>query len=286
MEYDIDKDIEKNMEKISWKKKFTKIHEKNKSTNEDRDKIREISASIQTIRVEQQNNCTDMKDFFRQEFFNLKSEIRKEIQNFKIEICENIKNKFDQLNEANHIARGQIETIRQQVQLNPTGNDLLDKISVINENTCASRERLRNLKEDMINLNVKVDNVTEKLIMDRLGLIDKATSGSVETGNEKNRLKKIEDDLDKIKNYSQKSVKILENGHVTHSSTSGSNSKRSRDDGQTGSSHVSHRKRNGSHARGSHIRKSRDRSRSHESRNSSRTSGSDGRTGSKIKYTR
>ena len=143
---------------------------------------------------------------------------------------------------------------------------------VINENTCASRERLRNLKEDMINLNVKVDNVTEKLIMDRLGLIDKTTES---LGSDRNCLKRIEDDLSKIKSYSQKSARILENG------TSECITPKYKLD----SNH-----RNGTHFTG---RKSRDRgsrSRSHESRVSSssrsRTSGSDIRTGSKRKYPR
>ena len=79
--------------------------------------------------------------------------------------------------------------------------------SDVQQATEASRDRLRNLKEDMINLNVKVDNITEKLIMDRLGLIDKTTES---LGTDKNRLKRIEENLDKIKSYAGKSCRILE----------------------------------------------------------------------------
>ena len=57
-------------------------------------------------------------------------------------------------------------------------NQLVDRLKAIDRANDASRERLRNLKEDMINLNVKVDNITEKLIMDRLGLMDGDSSFS------------------------------------------------------------------------------------------------------------
>ena len=87
--------------------------------------------------------------------------------------------------------------------------------SNINRATESSQERLRGIKEDMINLNVKVDNVTEKLIMDRLGLIEKGNDRST-NGNLSNNppptsktMNKIEEDLDKIKFYTQRNYRIL-----------------------------------------------------------------------------
>ena len=76
-------------------------------------------------------------------------------------------------------------------------------ISNINRATESSQERLRGIKEDMINLNVKVDNVTEKLIMDRLGLIEKGSNPTPKSTN------KMEEDLDKIKFYTQRNYRIL-----------------------------------------------------------------------------
>lgn len=83
--------------------------------------------------------------------------------------------------------------------------------SNINRATESSQERLRGIKEDMINLNVKVDNVTEKLIMDRLGLIEKGSSNGI-THNPPTTNKvmnKIEENLDKIKFYTQRNYRIL-----------------------------------------------------------------------------
>ena len=64
----------------------------------------------------------------------------------------------------------------------------------------------------MINLNVKVDNITEKLIMDRLGLMDGESSSSSSLGltHDEKRLKKIEDDLEKIKFYTVKNFRLLD----------------------------------------------------------------------------
>ena len=83
--------------------------------------------------------------------------------------------------------------------------------SNINRATESSQERLRGIKEDMINLNVKVDNVTEKLIMDRLGLIENGigTNGSDPAPAQKKTMNKIEEDIDKIKFYTQRNYRIL-----------------------------------------------------------------------------
>lgn len=62
----------------------------------------------------------------------------------------------------------------------------------------------------MINLNVKVDNITEKLIMDRLGLMDGESSSSSGLTHDEKRLKKIEDDLEKIKFYTVKNFRLLD----------------------------------------------------------------------------
>ena len=89
-------------------------------------------------------------------------------------------------------------------------NQLIDRLKGIDRANDASRERLRNLKEDMINLNVKVDNITEKLIMDRLGLMDGESSSSSGLTHDEKRLKKIEDDLEKIKFYTVKNFRLLD----------------------------------------------------------------------------
>lgn len=72
----------------------------------------------------------------------------------------------------------------------------------------------------MINLNVKVDNITEKLIMDRLGLMDGESSNSHSglTHDEK-RVKKIEDDLEKIKFYTVKNFRLLDGADESSNST-------------------------------------------------------------------
>ena len=92
-------------------------------------------------------------------------------------------------------------------------NQLIDRLKVIDRANDASRERLRNLKEDMINLNVKVDNITEKLIMDRLGLMDGSSGdsggGGASSGNlDEKKLKKIRF-RDYSMNFQQKNREVI-----------------------------------------------------------------------------
>lgn len=58
------------------------------------------------------------------------------------------------------------------------------------QHSVLATDRLRDLKEDMINLNEKVDNLTEKIIKDRLGLLD---------GSRNEDMIKIEHGLDQVK---------------------------------------------------------------------------------------
>jgi len=205
LENSIEEDIEK---KISWKKRINLRNEKNQNKD---DKIKEVSSTVQSIRLEQQNHVSDLKDFFCAEIGKMKNEIKTEIENFKSELNTEMRTKFDLLEQFNIQTREEIKGIKKTII--DTGTDptrsqkVFDKLSNINRATESSQERLRGIKEDMINLNVKVDNVTEKLIMDRLGFIEKGSSnGNNPTPKNMN---KIEEDLDKIKFYTQRNYRIL-----------------------------------------------------------------------------
>jgi len=205
LENSIEEDIEK---KISWKKRINLRNEKNQNKD---DKIKEVSSTVQSMRLEQQNHVSDLKDFFCAEIGKMKNEIKTEIENFKSELNTEMRTKFDLLEQFNIQTREEIKGIKTAII--DTGTDatrsqkVFDKLSNINRATESSQERLRGIKEDMINLNVKVDNVTEKLIMDRLGFIEKGSSnGNNPTPKNMN---KIEEDLDKIKFYTQRNYRIL-----------------------------------------------------------------------------
>jgi len=64
------------------------------------------------------------------------------------------------------------------------------KLRDLEQHSVLASDRLRDLKEDMINLNEKVDNLTEKIIKDRLGLLD---------GSRNDDMIKIEHGLDQVK---------------------------------------------------------------------------------------
>jgi len=201
LENSIEEDIEK---KISWKKRINLRNEKNQNKD---DKIKEVSSTVQSIRLEQQNHVTDLKDFFCAEIGKMKNEIKTEIENFKNELNTEMRTKFELLEQFNIQTREEIKGVKKAII--DTGTDptrsqkVFDKLSNINRATESSQERLRGIKEDMINLNVKVDNVTEKLIMDRLGLIEKGSNPTPKSTN------KMEEDLDKIKFYTQRNYRIL-----------------------------------------------------------------------------
>lgn len=208
LENSIEEDIEK---KISWKKRINLRNEKNQNKD---DKIKEVSVTVQSIRLEQQNHVSDLKDFFCAEIGKMKTEIKTEIENFKSELNTEIRTKFDLLEKFNIQTREEITGVKKAIV--DTGTDptrsqkVFDKLSNINRATESSQDRLRGIKEDMINLNVKVDNITEKLIMDRLGFIEKGSNNGNSLHNPvPKNMNKIEEDLDKIKFYTQRNYRIL-----------------------------------------------------------------------------
>jgi len=173
-------------------------------------------------RVEQQNHAVDIKatirECLRDEMCTLKSEVKKDLTEFKLGLNVTLKQKLDQLD---HYQRHELSELKSHViHSTSDNNQLIDRLKVIDRANDASRERLRNLKEDMINLNVKVDNITEKLIMDRLGLMDGESSGGGGVGGsnhtDEKKFKKIEEDLDKIKFYTVKNYRLLDGAGQLH----------------------------------------------------------------------